>query len=70
MAEDLVQTLTRFHRDVVLPDIERVVGALEERVNARFDSVVGHFDAMYQRFERLEDELSRLLGVTVDLPRR
>jgi hypothetical protein len=50
--------LTRFHRDVLLPDVERVVervvGALEQRMDARFDAVYGHFDAVYSRFEVFE----------------
>ncbi len=53
MSEDLLPLLTRFHREIVLPDIERIVGdavgALEGRMNA-------HFDEIYKRFERLETE--------------
>jgi chromosome segregation ATPase len=45
--------LAQFHRDVVLPDVERVVGALERRMDARFNA---HLDAIYQRFDRLEAE--------------
>ena len=51
MAEDLIPILTRFHREVVLPDIQRAVadgvGDLRREMNA-------HFDAIYQRFDRLE----------------
>jgi hypothetical protein len=51
VAEDLLPILTRFHRDVPLPDVKRIVGdtvgALEGRMNA-------HFDAIYQRFDSLE----------------
>jgi hypothetical protein len=46
--------LAQFHRDVILPDVERVVGAVESRMNARFDDVCGHFDAVYRRFDRLD----------------
>jgi hypothetical protein len=53
MADDLIPVLTRFHREVVLPDLQRIVdeavGGLEARMNA-------HFDAIYQRFEKLEAE--------------
>ena len=53
MAEDLFPLLTRFHREIIVPDIQRIVGnavdALEQRMN-------GHFDAIYQRFDRLETE--------------
>jgi chromosome segregation ATPase len=54
--------LAQFHRDVILPDVERVVGALESRMNARFDDVYGHFDAVYRRFDRLETEYQMLLA--------
>ncbi len=30
MAEDLIPLLTRFHREIVLPDIKRVVGELRD----------------------------------------
>jgi len=53
VAEDLLPILTRFHREVVMPDVKRIVGeaidSLEQRIN-------GHFDAIYQRFDRLETE--------------
>ena len=56
MAEDLLPILTRFHREVVLPDIKRVVGDLRDEMNARFTALDGHFDAIYQRFDKLETE--------------
>ncbi len=49
-------TLAKFHREIVAPDIERVVGGLRLEMNARFDEVFGHFDAIYQRFDRLETD--------------
>jgi chromosome segregation ATPase len=49
--------LARFHREVILPDVERIVGALfEQRINPRLDAIDAHFDAIYQRFDRLETE--------------
>jgi hypothetical protein len=54
--------LARFHRDVILPDVERVMGALELRMNGRFDDVHGHFDAVYRRFDRLETEYQMLVA--------
>jgi chromosome segregation ATPase len=57
MSDELVSVLARFHREVVLPDIERVVARL---VNPRFDEIDGHFGAIYQRFERLESEYQAL----------
>jgi hypothetical protein len=57
VAEDLLPILIRFHREVFMPDVKRVVGeavdALEQRMNTRFDEVNGHFDGIYQRFDRL-----------------
>jgi len=57
VAEDLFTILTKFHREVVIPDIQRIVTTSEERLqgemNARFVEVYGHFDAIYQRFDRL-----------------
>ena len=59
VAEDLIPILTRFHREVVLPDVRRivreVVGDLEGRMNA-------HFDTIYQRFDRLETEYHVLVA--------
>ena len=53
-AQDLFPTLMRFHREIVLPDIERVVGALEHRMNARFDEMNGRFDRLCQPLARLD----------------
>ena len=53
MADDLLPLLTRFHREIVAPDIERIVGNAEQRINAKLDS---HLDAIYTRFDRLETE--------------
>ena len=60
MAENILPLLTRFHHEVVLPDVRRIVeetvGGLEERMDAKFRDVFGHFDAIHQRLERLETE--------------
>ena len=57
MSEELVSVLARFHREVVLPDIERVVAErVAGLVNPRFDAIDGHFDSVYHRLERLETE--------------
>ena len=46
MADDILPLLTRFHREVLLPDVQRVVqeavGGLEERMDAQFRDVLGH----------------------------
>ena len=66
VAEDLLPILTRFHREVVIPDVKRVVqeafDALEQRINTRFDEVNGHFDRICQRFDRLEAEYHMLVA--------
>jgi predicted nuclease with TOPRIM domain len=55
--DDLVQVLAKFHREVVAPDIERIVGsavgASEQRLR---DEMHGLFDALIQRLDRLETE--------------
>jgi hypothetical protein len=43
-----------FHREVVMPDIQRLVGDLEKRMDARFDEVNGRFDVLAQRLDRFE----------------
>ncbi len=59
MADDLLQTLTRFHREVVLPDIRRIVG---EAVGGLEGRMAAHFDEVYKRFERLETEYHMLVA--------
>jgi hypothetical protein len=60
LAEDLIPILTRFHREVVLPDVRRVVGEavgdLEGRMNAHFDAIYKRFDALQIRI--LEERLN------------
>jgi hypothetical protein len=46
-------TLTQFHREVLLPDVQRIVAESESRLERRMDA---HLDAIYQRFDRLETE--------------
>jgi hypothetical protein len=44
MAEDLIPVLTRFHRDILMPDMQRLVAGVEQRIEARFDDTNQHFD--------------------------
>ena len=53
----LASTLAEFHRAIVLPDIQRIVG---EIVGEFRREVNGHFDDIYRRFERLETEYGSL----------
>lgn len=56
--DDLVQVLTRFHRDIVVPDIERIIGASEQRLRNEMQTL---FDALAQRMDRLETEYHMLV---------
>ncbi len=64
MPEELISVLTQFHRDVVLPDIERIVtdavAGVDSRVSTLRDETLSHFDAVYKRFDRLEVEYHAL----------
>jgi hypothetical protein len=60
VGDDLIRKLSRFHPDVVFPDIERVVGGLRCEMNGRFAGLDAHFDAISQRFDKLEAEYRTL----------
>ncbi len=63
MAEDLLPILTRFHREIVLPDIERIVGNAVEGSERRLrDEVQAGFDALAQRLDRLDTEYHMLVA--------
>jgi len=62
MGDDLLPILTRFHREVVLPDVQRIVDAAEGRINARFNDMAGHLDAIYHQLERLESEYQMMVA--------
>ena len=49
----LASVLVDFHRDVVRPDIQHIVG---EEVGALRREMFTHFDALYHRLDRLESE--------------
>ncbi len=52
--EDLVKVLTQFHREIVIPDIERIVGNAVEGSERRLrDEMHAGFDALAQRLDRL-----------------
>jgi predicted nucleic acid-binding Zn-ribbon protein len=57
VADDLTSVLTRFHRELVLPDLERVVGAAEQRLRDEMHSL---FDSLAHRMGRLETEFEML----------
>jgi predicted nucleic acid-binding Zn-ribbon protein len=49
--------LAQFHREIVVPDIERIVGASERRLG---DEMYALHDASLARFERLETEYAAI----------
>ena len=57
MAEELWNTLVRFHREVALPEIGV---QLHEEMAAFRRETNGHFDAIYKRLDRLESEYQAL----------
>jgi chromosome segregation ATPase len=56
--DDLIPILTKFHREIVVPDIEQIVGASERRVRDEMHTL---FDALAQRLDRLETEYQMLV---------
>jgi predicted nuclease with TOPRIM domain len=59
VGDDLIPILTRFHREIVLPDVERIVGAAEQRL--RNEMQIG-FDALAKRLDKLEVEYHMLVS--------
>lgn len=60
MAEEPVtlSTLARFHREVILPDLERVVGEKVDASERRLrDEMQTGFDALATRLDRLGDRI-------------
>ena len=53
MAEDLYQTLLRFHREIAMPDIEQKI---KEPLERRLDEVNGHLDAIWKELRDLKQE--------------
>lgn len=67
MPDELLNTLVRFHREVVLPDVERVV---ESAIGGFRDEMLTHFDALYKRLDRLESEYQALTAAVRGLEER
>jgi predicted nucleic acid-binding Zn-ribbon protein len=51
--------LAKFHQDVFLPDVQRIVGEAVASLELRMDA---KFDAVYQRFDRLETEYQMIVA--------
>ena len=57
--EDLIPILTKFHRDIVLPDIERIVSASEQRLRNEMRTL---FDSLSRQIEDLRTEYHMLVA--------
>lgn len=63
VTEDLVPALARFHREVLLPDVKRVVAEAIEASEQRLrDEMQMGFDALAKRLDRLETEYHMLVA--------
>jgi len=64
MPDDLLQVLTRFHREVIVPDLDRrdEKYAKAEQLGSLRNEMLSHFDAIYQRFDRLETEYQAIVA--------
>lgn len=61
MSDDLFRVLTRFHQEVVLPDIKRVVETkLDQQLRGFRDEVLSSLDAVFQKLDRLDSEYQSL----------
>lgn len=70
MASEIVtfEDLARFHRDIVVPEIKRIVreevsdqlAPVRQEAQAFRVAMLGHVDGIYKRFDRLEDEYQAL----------
>ena len=56
---DLFHTLMRFHREIALPDMERLIEKQTKHMNERFDHVDTLFARLFARFDRQEASLYR-----------
>ena len=57
----LTTALAQFHREIILPDMYRLVEDLfERRIKPRFDEIDGHFDTIYHKLDKLETEFELL----------
>ena len=57
MADELWNTLLKFHREVAAPEI---IGPLREEIAALDRKTQTNFDAVWKRFDRLESEYHSL----------
>ena len=63
MADELWDTLLRFHRVVAAPNI---IEPIRAEIAAFRNETLSHFDAIYKRFDRLENESAALTRTRSD----
>jgi len=57
--EDLIPALTKFHREIVVPDIERIVAASEQRLRHEMHTLL---DAIVQELKELRTEYHMIVA--------
>lgn len=67
VSEELLNVLTQFHREVVLPDIERIVDA---KITPLREEMLANFDAVFKRLDRLDSEYAALSAAVQRLEER
>ncbi len=67
MPDELLSVLTRFHREVVVPDIERIVDA---KITPLREEMLANFDAVFKTLDRLESEYHALTAAVKRLEDR
>jgi uncharacterized protein YceH (UPF0502 family) len=70
MADDFFAILHRFHREVVLPDIDSRIAEVRQEIGALRSEMLSHFGAVYKRFDRLESEYQALAAAVARLEAR
>ena len=62
--EDLVPALTRFHREIVVPDIARIVAGSEQRLRDEMHTL---FDSLSRQIDEMRTEYHMLVaGLTIE----
>ena len=61
--EDLIPVLTKFHREVVVPDIERIVGTVADGLERRLrDEIHTLFDSLAHELQALRTEYHMIVA--------
>ena len=59
--KDFLSVLAKFHREVFVPDFERILDAhFNVGLTPFRGEMLSHFDAIYKRFDRLESQCQEL----------